>query len=97
MNKEERIEYTRLAFTIAGVQIDSVSADLAYQICDTVRKKKGSFSLKDALDIRLRTVGEAESYRVTLAKKEQDKAVFKKNALKYKRFKHNGKIHKPTT
>jgi hypothetical protein len=51
-DRKTDIEYLRLSLVLSGVQIDYATTDLINDLFSAVKKKKGKFSISDAIEIR---------------------------------------------
>lgn len=51
MTEQEKIKYFQMALAIVGIKVDEQTADLVGRVYEGVKKKKGNFSIKDAVAI----------------------------------------------
>lgn len=50
-DRQEEPEFIRMALNICGIAIDHKTADLVYKVTQAIDKKKGKFSINDAVQI----------------------------------------------
>ena len=50
-DRKEEPEFVRMALNICGIAIDHKTADLVYKVVQAIDKKKGGFSINDAVQI----------------------------------------------
>lgn len=50
-DRKEEPEFVRMALNICGIAIDHKTADLVYRVTQAIEKKKGDFSIRDAVQI----------------------------------------------
>jgi hypothetical protein len=64
MTNEERTNYTRMGLAIVGIQIDETTSELVWKMCEGIKRKKGNFSIKDAVQIEYEVKGKIEKKRI---------------------------------
>jgi len=54
MTREEKVNYLRIALALQTIPCDDRTADQIIETIDTIEKKKGKFSIHDAVQIDYR-------------------------------------------
>lgn len=61
---KENVQYYKMALALCGICVDEETAELLYELCSGIKKKKGSFSVKDAVQIQYAVKGKYEKVSV---------------------------------
>ena len=53
MTNKDKTNYTRLGLSMCGIGVDNQTAEVIWRTIEGIQKKKGKFSISDAVDIKV--------------------------------------------
>jgi len=71
MTREEEIKYLKIALNIQGINISERIADQVIETFEAVKKKKGNFSVNDAVGIELKVERKYKEIEVKARKNKE--------------------------
>jgi len=52
MKKKDKTNYTRIGLSLCGIGVDNQTAEIIWRTIEGIQKKKGKFSISDAVSIK---------------------------------------------